>query len=106
MRSTTTAMARGSTAHATLQFIRHTHGDIMLETILRRLDPQTRALIAGAAMTDELPYDALMSLWRSADESLREGDPKWMETAGAYAIDSVGQQLYSGLLRKRHRWSS
>ena len=23
-----------------------------------------------------------------------------METAGAYAIDSVGQQLYSGLLRK------
>ena len=51
-------------------------------------------------MTDELPYDALMSLWRSADESLRDGDPKWMETAGAYAIDSVGQQLYSGLLRK------
>jgi len=100
MRSTTTAMARGSTAHATLQFIRHTHGDIMLETILRRLDPATRALIAGAAMTDELPYDALMSLWRSADESLRDDDPKWMETAGAYAIDSVGQQLYSGLLRK------
>ena len=76
------------------------HGDIMLETILRRLDPPTRALITGAAMTDELSYDALMSLWRSADESLREGDPKWMETAGAYAIDSVGQQLYSGLLRK------
>jgi hypothetical protein len=100
MRSATTAVARGSTAQATLQFIRQTHGDILLESILRRLDPQTRALISGAAMTDELPYDALQALWRSADEALRAEDPDWMETAGAYAIDSVGQQLYSGLLRK------
>jgi predicted hydrocarbon binding protein len=93
-------MARGSTAQATVQFIRQTYGDIMLESILRRLDHPTRALIAGAAMTDELPYDALLSLWRSADESLRDDNSNWMETAGAYAIDSVGQQLYSGLLRK------
>jgi hypothetical protein len=99
-------MARGSTAHATLQFIRHTHGDVMLETILRRLDPQTRALIAGAAMTDELPYDALMSLWRSADESLREGDPNgWRRRARMRSI-RWGSSCIQRLLRKRHRWSS
>ena len=100
MRSTTSAMARGSTAQATLQFIRHVYGDVTLEGILSRIEPATRALISGAAMTDELPYDALLSVWRSADESLRGRDPEWMEAAGAYAIDSVGQQLYSGLLRK------
>jgi hypothetical protein len=100
MRSTTSATARGSTAQATLQFIRQTYGDVMLASILGKIDAPTRSLIAGAAMTDELPYDALLSVWRAADESLRDRDPQWMEAAGAYAIDSVGQQLYSGLLRK------
>ena len=99
MRSTTRRIARGSTAHATLRFIRQsaaTHaGDDLGDSIRRCVTRST-----DAAMTDELPYDALMSVWRAADESLRQGRREWMETAGAFAIESVGQELYGGLLRK------
>jgi len=100
MRSTTTAMARGSTAQATLQFIRQKHGEPALAKILSSLDGPTRALVTETAMTDELPYDVLLGFWRAADAVLRAGSPRWMDEAGAYAIDSVGQQLYSGLVRK------
>ncbi len=98
--TTTTAVARGSTANATLEFIRQRYGDAELEAILARVDEPTRALVRDASMTVDLPYDALLRVWRSADESLRGRDAEWMEQAGAFAIDSVGQKLYGGLLRK------
>jgi hypothetical protein len=100
MRAATTAIARGSTVHATFAFIRHAYGDATLDVILRPLDASLRARVEQAAMTDELPYDNVLAIWRSADEVLRERDPDWMEQAGAFAIDSLGQQLYGGLLRK------
>lgn len=100
MRIATTAIARGSTAHATLQFIRQTYGVDTLDAITGTLDPSVRSRVTGAAMTDELPYDVLLSLWRAADDVLRTRDARWMEQAGAFAIESVGQQLYGGLLRK------
>jgi hypothetical protein len=100
MRTATIAVARGSTANATAQFIRETYGDATLEAILGRLEPSTRESIATVAMTEELPYDVLLMFWRSADAALSATDPAWMEKAGAFAIGSLGQQLYGGLLRK------
>jgi hypothetical protein len=100
MRAATTATARGSTVHATFAFIRETYGAAVLDTILDTLDAGVRAILERAAMTDELPYEHLLTLWRSADEALRGRDPDWMEEAGAFAIESLGQQLYGGLLRK------
>ncbi len=100
MRIATTAVARGSTAHATRQFIRETYGDTVLRAVVDRLDAPTRARVDAAAMTDDLPYDTLLALWEAADAELAPRDASWSEAAGAYAIESVGQQLYGGLLRK------
>ena len=100
MRSTTTAVARGSTAQATLEFIRRAYGAEALDAILARLAPESRTRICTAATTDELPYEALVALWQAADAALGRAHPRWMEEAGAFAIESLGQQLYAGLLRK------
>lgn len=100
MRAATTATARGSTVHATFAFIRDRYGAAMLDAILDKLEPDARTRLERAAMTDELPYEQLLAVWRLADETLGGRDADWMEQAGAYAIDSLGQQLYGGLLRK------
>lgn len=100
MRAAKTATARGSTMHATLGFVRERFGVGTLEAIMGRLDADTRTRAERAAMTDELPYELLLAVWRSADETLRALEPNWMEQAGAFAIESLGQQLYGGLLRK------
>ena len=100
MRPATTGVARGSTARATLGFIEQAYGEATLSEILGRIDAPTRDRITTAAMTDELPYDALLTVWRAADDVLRVRDARWMEHAGAFAIDSLGQRLYGGLLHK------
>ena len=100
MRTARIATARGSTVHATFAFIRERYGADTLDAILGKLDADARTLLERAAMTDELPYEQLLAVWRLADEALGERDADWMEQAGAFAIDSLGQQLYGGLLRK------
>jgi hypothetical protein len=100
MRAATTATARGSTVHATLAFIRDTYGAEALDAIMGQVESGARMRLEGAGMTDELPYESLLAVWRSADDALRERDRNWMEQAGAFAIDSLGQQLYGGLLHK------
>ena len=100
MRSATMATARGSTALATLEFIRQRSGEPTLDAILGRLSEEERARILAATTTDELPYELLLSLWRVADAELAPNHPAWAEEAGAFAIGSLGQQLYGGLLRK------
>jgi len=100
MRTATVAVARGSTARGTVEFIRRTHGDEVLQRVLAKLDEGDRERVTGAAMTDELPYELLLRLWGAADGELAAAHPRWMEDAGAFAIDSLGQQLYWGLLRK------
>jgi hypothetical protein len=100
MRPATTGVARGSTARATLAFIEQTYGQATLSDILGRIDAPTRERVTTTAMTDELPYDSLLTLWRAADDVLRDREPGWMERAGAFAIDSLGQRLYGGLLHK------
>lgn len=41
-----------------------------------------------------------MTLWEAIDLALSADHPEWAEEAGAFAIDSVGVQLYGGILRK------
>jgi hypothetical protein len=94
------ALARGSTAVTTLDFVRRTYGAERLESILATLEPRQRTQLVSAMTTDELPYEVLLAFWRAADAALGREHPRWMEEAGAYAIDSLGQQLYSGLLHK------
>jgi hypothetical protein len=100
MRSTTGATARGSTAQATLEWVRQMHGVETLERILQALPPDARHPLSSVRTTDELPYELLVALWRAADRELGASHPRWMEEAGAFAIRSIGQRLYAGLLHK------
>lgn len=102
MRATAdTQMARGSTALATLEFIRSVHGDAVLARVVARLPAATRERLATTVKGDELPYEILVALWESADHELGASHARWAEEAGAFAISSLGQTLYGGLLQKR-----
>ena len=94
------ATARGSTARATVEFIRGAYGEAALESVLARLDGAVRREVMRAETTGELPYETLLALWRAAEQVLAGAHPGWAEEAGAFAIGSIGQQLYGGLLRK------
>jgi hypothetical protein len=100
MNDATMATARGSTAQATVEFIRRSYGEAALAAILSGLGEEERHRLLTADMTDHLPYELLFCFWRLADGKLGAAHPDWMEQAGAYSIDSLGQQLYGGLLRK------
>lgn len=91
--------ARGSTVLATLNYLRATWGDDMLEAILATLGERGAAL-RRARTTDFLPYEEVHALWESADARLAQREPHWMEHAGMFSIESLGQELYGGLLRK------
>jgi hypothetical protein len=93
-------LARGSTAQTTLAFIRSAYGEEVADSILRKLGPAERKQLQSAGTTDYLSYDRLLALWKAADAQLAPAHPAWMEEAGAYAIESLGQQMYAGLLHK------
>lgn len=92
--------AKGSVLKATLDFIEHDAGRPALRSVLSRLPQETRALVEGVAATDEVPLTPVIELWHAADVVLGGEDPGWMERAGAHSIDSLGMQLYGGILRK------
>ena len=101
MRTTTLkAVARGSTAKATMQFVSIRFGAAALDRIVSRLDPELADRLLRSGMTDELQYEDLVALWHSADSELGREHAEWAEDAGAYAIESLGQRLYRGLLQK------
>lgn len=93
-------LARGSTAQATLDYIRAAHGEDAAAAILARLGSAERKQLLSAGTTGYLSYDRLNALWKAADAHLAEAHPEWIEAAGAYAIESLGQRLYAGLLHK------
>jgi hypothetical protein len=92
--------AKGSTIRTTLDFLRTEGGPELVDRVLVGLTPETRDAIARVEPTGELPYAVLQSLWRSADDVL-VGDPTWAERGGAFSIESLGMQLYRGILLKR-----
>ncbi len=96
----TRSLARGSTAQATLDYIRAAHGEDAARAILARLGSAERKQLETAGTTGYISYDRLMALWKAADAQLGESHPDWVEAAGAYAIESLGQKLYGGLLHK------
>lgn len=91
---------RGSTLKSTLEFLGHALPSPDRDAVLARLSPDDRALIEGASVTDDVPYQVALNLWRSADQALAQIDPQWAEHAGAEAIRVLGMQLYGGLLLK------
>ncbi|MEO8623511.1 MAG: hypothetical protein ABI625_20710 [bacterium] len=92
--------ARGSTLHSTMEYLAHALPADVLEVVLSRLSSAERSLVETASVTDDVPYQVALSLWRSADKELAQVDPLWAERAGAEAIRVRGMQLYAGLIQK------
>ncbi len=92
--------AKGAVLRATLDFIAHDQGPEILERVLDRLPQTTRTRIAGATATDEVPLPLAYALWHAVEEVIGTVDPGWVERAGAHSIDSLGMQLYGGIVRK------
>lgn len=91
---------RGSTLRSTLEYLDHALPAEEREAVLARLSAEDRALVETAAVTDDVPYQVALDLWRSADRAMAPRDPKWAEHAGAESIRVRGIQLYGGLLLK------
>lgn len=94
------ALAKGSTVRSTMAFVRAERDEAALERVLARLSESDRRLLAEAGATDEVPLESLLALWRAADEELRATAPDWVERAGAFSIESTGQSMYGGIVRK------
>jgi len=92
--------AKGSTIRTTLDFLNAEGGAPLVTRVLERLVPTTREALARAEPTGEIPYATLQELWYSADAELG-ADPTWAERAGAFSIESLGMQMYRGILLKR-----
>lgn len=91
---------RGLTLHSTIEYLEHALSRSEFDVVLSRLSAEERAWLDRASLTDDVPYPVALSLWRSADEALRNMEPQWAEHAGAESIRVRGMQFYSGLLKK------
>ena len=91
---------RGSTLRSTMEYLTRVLDVEESAEVIGRLREADRAIIETATVTDDVPYDVALRLWRSADLTLGSREPGWAEQAGAEAIRVRGLQLYSGLLRK------
>ena len=91
---------RGSTLRSTMEYLTRILGAEERVEVLGRLSAAYRETVETAAVTDDVPYDVALQLWRSADIALGAREPEWAEQAGAEAIRVRGMQLYSGLLKK------
>jgi hypothetical protein len=92
--------AKGAALLATLDFVRRTAGGGAELHVLAALPSERRAEIEAATSTDTIRLDLLFELWRAVDSVLKDDMPDWAERAGAYSIESVGMQLYGGIVRK------
>jgi len=93
-------VAKGSTVRATLDFVTATCGEAACERVLAALPARERRVVRDAAPTDELPFDVWLRLSEAVDATIGGDVPDWPEKAGARAIESLGVQLYGGILKK------
>jgi hypothetical protein len=93
-------MAKGSVLHTTLDFVRAERGQATVDSVIARLPEDQRASVRSIPPTEEVPFDQVMALWDAVEAEIGENDPDWAERSGAYSINSMGVQLYSGILRK------
>ena len=93
--------AKGSTLRSTLRYVEAEHGPDVAVGVLDRLAADDRARIEAAGSTDEVPVELLRALWDAVEAAIGRRDPGWPEKSGAYSIQSMGVELYGGILRKR-----
>ena len=93
-------IAKGSTIRATLDFVATVSGVEARDRVLATLGARDRKRVREAASTDEVPFALWLRLSEATDRVLRDTVPDWPERAGARAIESLGVQLYGGILRK------
>ncbi len=92
--------AKGSTLQATLAFVRAAAGEDAEARVVARLAARDRAAVRAAAATDEVPFALADRLSRAVEAEIGGAHPDWPEASGARAIESLGVQLYGGILRK------
>ena len=92
--------AKGSTVRTTLDFLTAEGGSELVARVLGPLPADVREQLTRVDATGEVPYALVQQFWKSADAVLA-GDPSWAERAGAFSIESLGVQLYRGILLKR-----
>jgi hypothetical protein len=92
--------AKGSTVRTTLDFLSAEGGSELVARVLAAVPDPVRSSLTRAEPTAEIPYAHLQALWQAADAALG-ADPTWAERAGAFSIESLGMQLYRGILLKR-----
>lgn len=92
--------AKGSAVRTTVDFIRQDGGPAMVDRVFAALEPGLAERLRGVEATAEVPFAEMIALWEAADATLGEADPGWVERAGSYSIESLGMQLYGGILRK------
>ena len=92
--------AKGSALRATFSFIEASAGAGTLAQVKERLPDEVRAQVERVSATDEIPFRLLREVWHVADQVMNPIDPAWMEKAGAHSINSVGAQLYGGIIKK------
>ncbi|HET7233361.1 MAG TPA: hypothetical protein VFJ16_25340 [Longimicrobium sp.] len=95
------AHAKGSTLRSTLRYVEAEHGPATVADVVARLSPEDRAHVESAAATDEVPVELLRALWDAVEQAIGRRDAGWPEKSGAYSIQSMGMQLYGGILRKK-----
>ena len=93
--------AKGSTLRSTLRYVEAEHGAAAADAVLERLPNEERRRIESAGAMDEVPVELLRVLWDAVEGAVGKRDPGWPEKSGAYSIQSMGVQLYGGILRKR-----
>ena len=93
--------AKGSTLRSTLRYVEAEHGPAAAAGVLDRLAADDRRRVESAGATDEVPVELLRALWDAVEAAIGRRDPGWPEKSGAYSIQSMGVELYGGILRKR-----
>jgi hypothetical protein len=95
------AAAKGSTLHSTLAFVEREFGADTRGSVLAALPSDDRERVVAASATDEVPMSLLRSLWSATDRVIGEREPGWPERSGAFSIEGMGAQMYSGILHKQ-----
>ena len=93
-------IAKGATIQSTLAYIEKVAGSDGVHAVLAQLDANDALSAQQAAAVDEVPYTLLVDVWEAAHHVLSATIPTWAEQSGAASIDSLGVQLYGGILRK------
>ncbi|MDB4949898.1 MAG: hypothetical protein JWM27_2547 [Gemmatimonadetes bacterium] len=93
--------AKGSAVRSTLAFVAAHGGSAAAERVLARLDPDLRARVQSAVATEEFAMPLVRALWSAVDAEIGADEPRWAEQAGAFSIESLGVQMYRGILLKK-----